>query len=73
MYRSIALLLQLAEGDPAHLQQQPAVAEAADLDLAVAPRLISNGNFDNLEVEFGGTEQQIEIAEGIEPAIRSRV
>ncbi len=39
------------------------MAPAPDLDLAIGARLIANGNIDDPQVQFGGAEEQIEVAE----------
>src|ERR1700722_4359906 len=60
--------LQLAIGEPHHLQQQPAVAKPRDLGLAEGARLVVDRRLDDLEVLLGRAEEQVEIAEGIEIA-----
>ena len=43
--------LQLSRGEGAHLQQQPAVAEARDVGLAVAPLAVAHGEVHDAQVE----------------------
>jgi hypothetical protein len=49
-----------------HSQQHHAVAEAVYLRFAVLAVPVTYRDFDDLEVHFAGSEQQIEITEGIE-------
>ena len=42
--------------------------EAMDIGGAVGPLLVADGHFENLEIELGCPEQQVEISEGIELA-----
>ena len=42
--------------------------EAMDIGGPVSSLLVTNGHFENLEIELGCPEQQIEITEGIELA-----
>src|SRR6266542_4165142 len=51
-----------------HPQKQPAVAESADVGAAVFSFAIAHRDVDDLEVQFGGAEEQVEIAERIELA-----
>ena len=44
------------------------MAKAGDLRLAVGARAVADRQFDDLEVELGGAEEQVEVAEGIEVA-----
>ena len=60
--------LELVEGEEDHAEQQPAVPEARDLRLAVAPARVAHRDLDDLQVELGGTEDEVEVAEGIEIA-----
>ena len=60
--------LQLAVGEPHHLQQQPAVAEARDLGFAEGARLVVDRRLDNFQVLLCRAKDQIEIAERIEIA-----
>ena len=52
----------------AHAQQQPAVAEARDVGLAVRALVVADGQVDDAQVEARGAEQQVEVAERIEVA-----
>src|SRR6202000_2128811 len=63
---SVLNRLQLAIGEPDHLQQQPAVAETRDLGLAEGARLVVDRRFDDFEILFCCAEDQIEIAERVE-------
>ena len=40
--------------------------KSMDIGSAVGPFLVANRHFQNLEIELGRPEQQVEIAEGIE-------
>ena len=51
-----------------HAQQQPAVPEARDVGFAVFARGVADRHFGGLQVELGGAEDQVEIAERIELA-----
>ena len=42
--------------------------ETMDIGGPVSSPLVTDGHFENLEIEFGRPEQQIEITEGIELA-----
>src|SRR4051794_9829112 len=55
-------------GEHAHLQQEPAMAPALDVGLAVGPFPIADRQFDDLETELGRPEQQVEVTERIEVA-----
>src|SRR6266852_2520490 len=66
--RNLHAQLELAERQPGHAQQQPPVAEAVDLRLAVAPRPVAHRHLDDLQSQPRGSEEEIEIAEGIEIA-----
>ena len=52
----------------AHLQQQPAMAEPANVGCPVGPLPVTNGDLDNLQILLRRAEQQIEVPEGIEVA-----
>src|SRR5262245_53135070 len=56
----------LKERLPAHLEEEPAVAEAADVGFAVGSGAVAHGDFGDLQVVAGGAEDQIKIAEWIE-------
>ena len=60
--------LDLARSKHTHTQQQQSVTETADLRGAVFAVFVPDDDFGNLKIQFGGAEQQIEIAEGIEIA-----
>src|SRR5919197_5178674 len=51
-----------------HLQQQPAMAEPANVRRPVGPLTITNWNLDNLQILLGSAKKQIEVAKGIEVA-----
>src|SRR6195256_5432180 len=59
---------EFAIGEPHHFQQQPAVAKPGDLGLAEGACLVMDRRLDDLEILFGGTEDQVEVAERIEVA-----
>ena len=42
--------------------------EAMDIGCAVGPLLVSNGHLQNLEIELGRPEQQVEISKWVELA-----
>jgi hypothetical protein len=48
-----------------HLQQQPAMAEAANVRRLIRPLPITNGHLDDLQVLLGCAKQQIEVAKRI--------
>ena len=51
-----------------HAQQQPAVPAAADVRVAVGPRAVAHRHVDDLQVQPGRAEEQVEVAEGVEVA-----
>src|SRR3954469_24109656 len=53
-------------GEGAHLEQEPAVAPALDVGLAVGALAVADRHLDELQVELGRPEQEVEIPEGIE-------
>src|SRR6266480_4763446 len=65
--------LQSASSERHHAQEQPAVAPTLDVGLTVGSGLITNGQIRNAQVEFRGTEEEVEIAERIEVAKVSAV
>ena len=42
--------------------------KAMDIGCAVGPLLVSNGHFENLEIELGCSKQQVEISEWVKLA-----
>src|SRR5262249_29171404 len=60
--------LQLAGREPAHLQEQPAVAEARDVGLAVRALMVAHRQVRDVQVEPSRAEQQVEVPEGVEVA-----
>src|SRR5262245_42660303 len=74
--RSLALLmtpsrlesaqLESQQGEPAHLEEQPPVLEAADVGHAVRTGGIANRYLRDLQVCLGGTEDGVEIPERVE-------
>ena len=49
-----------------HLQQQPAMAEPANVRRPIRPLPITNGHLDNLQILLGRAKEQIEVSKGIE-------
>ena len=49
-----------------HSQQEPAVGKTADVGGAVGALPVADGDLNDLAVQLGGAEQQIEIAERIQ-------
>src|SRR6185312_7189920 len=58
--------LHLPEGEHHHFQEQPSVAKAGDLGLAISPCAIMHRQFDRPQAQFRGSEDQVEIPERIE-------
>src|SRR5262249_39223721 len=59
---------ELLEAERGHLQEKPAVREAADLRVAIGTGAIANRQVDDLHVEARRPEQEIKITERIEVA-----
>src|SRR6185437_4822269 len=49
-----------------HLQEQHSVTPALDVGVPVGALAVADGKVDNLQVIFGGAEDQIEIAERVD-------
>jgi hypothetical protein len=60
--------LDASEGEYNHSDKHKAVAKARNLRFAVSSVGIPDGDFYNFEIEFGGSENEIEIPEWIEIA-----
>src|SRR5579863_1371178 len=60
--------LELAIGEPDHLQQQPSIPEARYLGFAEGARLVVDWRLDEFQILFRCSEDQVEIAERIEIA-----
>src|SRR5689334_7888876 len=56
---------QATGGKTHHPQQKPAMTPAVDVRFPVGPRAIANGQIHQPQIELGGPEDQIEIAEWI--------
>ena len=52
---------EFAGGEEHHAQQQPAVAPALDVGRAVGAFLVADRHIGDLQVEFGGAKEQVEI------------
>ena len=54
-----------------HPQKQPTVLPALDVGLAVLAFPVTDGHFNELEIQLGGAKKEVKITEGIEvPKIR---
>src|SRR5262245_12210503 len=60
--------LELAGRERAHPQEQPSVAEPGDVGGSVLPFVVPDRHVDDLEIEAGRPEEEVEIAEGVEVA-----
>ena len=60
--------LEAARGDPDHAQQQPAVAPALDVRLAVRALAVADRHVHDAQVQLRRAEEQVEVAERIEVA-----
>src|SRR5690242_17978932 len=58
--------LQFAEGKDNHAQKQPAMAETRDLRYTEGATGITNRNFNNLKIQLGRSENQVEVAKWVE-------
>src|SRR5437660_691326 len=57
--------LQPKESEEGHLEQQPAVGEPPNVRGSVPPLLVTDGHFQDLQVELGGPEQQVKVPERV--------
>src|SRR5260370_16221501 len=60
--------LEPEESENGHLEQQPAVGKPPDVRGPVIPFLVMDRDLQDLEVELGGPEEEVEVAERIEVA-----
>src|SRR6185436_6254101 len=58
--------LQSKESVKRQRQQQPPMGKSLPVGAPIGPILIANRDFQNMEIQFRGAEQQVEIAKGIE-------
>ena len=64
----IKALFAQVKAEQGHLEQEPAVLEAADLGVAVGAGAVAHRQIDDLQVQPGSAEQQVEVAERVEIA-----
>src|SRR2546427_6100046 len=60
--------LEPEESENGHLEQQPAVGKPPDVRGPVIPFVVMDRDLQDLEVELGGPEEEVEVAERIEVA-----
>src|SRR5437879_3776285 len=60
--------LEPEESENGHLEQQPAVGKPPDVRGPVIPFQVMDRDLQDLEVELGGPEEEVEVAERIEVA-----
>jgi len=56
--------LDLTDGDPSHLEKQPAMGKAVDLDFTITPVSVTDGDFHHFEIAPDSTKDQIKPTAG---------
>src|SRR5687767_12254349 len=66
--RALPYKFQAHGGEPDHPQQEPTVAPARNIGFAISAGTVTDRQVEHAQIQLGGAEEQVEIAEWIEVA-----